>query len=162
MATMVIGGLWHGANWNFVIWGALHGIALCIHKLFKTIAKNKKENGFKSFVSVLITYVFVCICWVPFRSTDTTKTFEILKRIFIWQDGILQISSWSLLAIFVLVVGTVAAVISSKKKAEKNVSGFYPMLKPEKFTSLLLLFLFIGIILGLAYTESNPFIYFQF
>lgn len=162
MATMVIGGLWHGASWNFVIWGALHGVALCIHKLFRAVVKPGKETGFKSFVSVLITYLFVCICWIPFRSTDTTKTFEIFKRIFIWQDGILWISSWTLFAILIVAVGTIAAIIKSRKNNNKKISGFYPLLNLEKFTSLFILFLFIGIIVGLAYTDSNPFIYFQF
>ena len=162
MATMVIGGLWHGASWNFVIWGALHGLALCIHKLFKASVKTKKESKFISCISVFITYAFVCLCWVPFRSAETKITFEIFRRIFIWHDGILWISSWAVLAIAVLVVGTVVAIVHSWKNHNKHVSGFYPVMNLEKFSSLLILFVSIGIILALAYTESNPFIYFQF
>ena len=162
LATMVIGGLWHGASWNFVIWGTLHGIALCVHKLFCAIKKTRKKNLIKTFASVLVTYVFVCVCWVPFRSTDTAITFEVLKRMFVWHTGIIHISSWVVLAIFVLAVGTLAAFFRSKKSNFKSVSGFYPELNLSSFSSLVILFLAVGIIVGLAYTKSNPFIYFQF
>ena len=111
---------------------------------------------------IKVTYIFVCICWVPFRSESTTVTFEILKRIFTWQNGILHIYSWTIIAIVVLLIGTVAAVIKSKKSNIKNISGFYPILNLDRFTSWLILFLFAGVILALAYTNSNPFIYFQF
>jgi len=162
LATMVIGGLWHGASWNFVIWGTLHGLALCAHKIFAKFNKHKKENIIISSASIFITYIFVCICWVPFRSESTTVTFEILKRIFTWQNGILHIYSWTIIAIVVLLIGTVAAVMKSKKSNNKNISGFYPILNLDRFTSWLILFLFAGVILALAYTNSNPFIYFQF
>ena len=163
MLTMVIGGLWHGANWNFVLWGALHGLALCIHKIFRTFYKPKHKHKFTDFISVFVTYVFVCICWIPFRSTDINHTLEIIKRIFIWQDGILQIHSWTIIAIILLIIGTVAAIIKAKKIGEtKFISGYYKIVSLDKISSLIIVILFIGIILGLAHTNSNPFIYFQF
>jgi len=162
MATMVIGGLWHGASWNFVLWGALHGTALCIHKLFKAMRKNSKCSRIGALVSILVTYIFVCVCWVPFRSTDISTTFEIIKRMFVWHNGIVHIYFWVVIAIAVVVLGTLAAVVKSKKQGEQVVSGFYPIFNLEKFGSLVLLFVFMGIILIFAYTNSNPFIYFQF
>jgi len=162
LATMVIGGLWHGASWNFVIWGALHGVALCVHKIFASFKKCKKKNILTSLFSVIATYLFVCVCWVPFRSTNTSVTLEIIKRMFIWQNGIIHIYSWTIIALFVLLVGTVVAIVNSKKNNCKIISGFYPILNLNKFTSWLIVFLFAGIIIGLAYTNSNPFIYFQF
>ena len=87
---------------------------------------------------------------------------EILKRIFIWNNGIVHIYSWTIFAILTLVIGTIIAVIKSKKDNQKTISGFYPIFNLNKFWPLFFLFLFIGIIIGLAYTESNPFVYFQF
>lgn len=162
MATMVIGGLWHGASWNFVIWGALHGLALCIHKMYKSLRKTKGENAVTKIFSVIFTYIFVCLCWVPFRAKDMASMTEILKRIFVWQNGIVHIYSWTVFAIAVLVLGTAIAVIKAKKDNQKTVSGFYAVLNLNKFWSLFFLFLFAGIIAGLAYTGSNPFVYFQF
>ena len=162
LATMVIGGLWHGASWNFVIWGALHGLALCVHKMFASFNKSKRKNILTSLFCIFITYLFVCVCWVPFRSTSTTVTFEILKRMFTWQDGILHVYTWTIIAFVVLLVSTLIAAFNSRKNSIITISGFYPVLNLNKFTSWLLVFLFIEIIIGLAYTNSNPFIYFQF
>lgn len=163
MLTMIIGGLWHGASWNFVLWGALHGLALCVHKIFMAIYKPNHKHTFTTLISVLVTYIFVSLCWIPFRSTDIHFTLEILKRIFIWQDGILQIHSWTIFSIIVLILGTAAAIIKAKRTGEtKFISGYYKIMSLDKFSSLICIILFIGIILGLAYTNSNPFIYFQF
>ena len=162
LATMVIGGLWHGASWNFVLWGALHGTALCIHKMFKAMCKNRRNSRTQNLISILATYIFVCVCWVPFRSTDILTTFEIIKRMFVWHSGIVHIYFWVVVAIAVVLMGTLAAVIRAKKQGESVVTGFYPIFNLEKFSSLILLFVFMGIILIFAYTNSNPFIYFQF
>ncbi len=162
LATMVIGGLWHGASWNFVLWGALHGTALCIHKLFKAMRENSKYSRIGGLISILATYIFVCVCWVPFRSTDISTTFEIIKRMFVWHNGIVHIYFWVVIAIAVVLLGTLVAAIKAKKHEERVVTGFYPIFNLEKFGSLVLLFVFMGIILIFAYTNSNPFIYFQF
>ncbi len=162
LATMVIGGLWHGASWNFVIWGALHGLALCVHKIFASFNKSKRKNTLASLFSIFITYLFVCVCWVPFRSTSTTVTFEILKRMFMWENGILHVYTWTIIAFVLLLVSTLIAAFNSRKNNSTTISGFYPILNLSKFISWLFVFLFIEIIIGLAYTNSNPFIYFQF
>ena len=73
MITMLIGGLWHGASWMFVIWGALHGVYLAVERLL--IGKIKKRNIFYS----LFVYFSVCIAWIFFRSNDVTTAYEILK-----------------------------------------------------------------------------------
>lgn len=161
LATMVLGGLWHGASWNFVLWGALHGVALCAHKIYRNLRKNKKESAIGSLAGILITYIFVCCCWVPFRATDTAVTFEILSRMFIWQNGIVHIYSWSVVAIVTVLAATVCAAIKSKKNGE-SITGFYPIFNLNKTGSLILLFTVIGVIMIFAYTKSNPFIYFQF
>ena len=162
LLTMVLGGLWHGASWNFVLWGALHGAALCIHKLFKSARKGKAPTKIGSALSVLTTYIFVCVCWVFFRAPDMTTALTVIKKMFVFSDGILQVFSWAVFAIGVLLIATVVAVIKSKKQNLKTVSGFYPCLNLEKISSLIILITVIGLTLGIAYTGSNPFIYFQF
>ncbi len=84
LITMVLGGLWHGANMRFLLWGALHGIALVAHKgwlhLFPTnpLIKNK----FFTFLGILLTFHFVVFCWIFFRATDMTSATVMLQRIF--------------------------------------------------------------------------------
>jgi len=73
MLTMLIGGLWHGANWKFVFWGALHGIGLAIHKALKNVLDKIPNNFASNFVSWFITFHFVIFLWIFFRATDIKK-----------------------------------------------------------------------------------------
>lgn len=162
LLTMILGGLWHGANYTFVFWGLLHGIALCIHKLFMKARKGKKATVVGSIISVLFTYAFVCICWVFFRAENFSIAMDVLSRMFIWQDGITQIFSWSVFGVAVIAIANIFALVRAKKTKSKEVNGYYPVLDLNKVGSLVIFFLEILLIVALAYTNANPFIYFQF
>jgi alginate O-acetyltransferase complex protein AlgI len=74
--VMLLGGLWHGASWNFVIWGMLHGAYLVIHKVILDKFPGIKihpffKSRFGKIVSILITQYFVFLAWIPFRVGDT-------------------------------------------------------------------------------------------
>jgi len=69
--TMLVAGLWHGASWMFVIWGALHGLGLMIHKFFcRQLGIRIPSGCVGNFVSWLITYLYVCFAWSFFRAND--------------------------------------------------------------------------------------------
>jgi len=70
--TMLLGGLWHGAAFRFILWGALHGVALGIDKFIKEFFKTPDSKIFKAF-GVIFTFHFVCFCWIFFRA-DTMQT----------------------------------------------------------------------------------------
>ncbi len=82
--TMLLGGLWHGADLRFVLWGGLHGAALILHKgwlrLFPTVTLKKKKTSV--FFGTLLTFHFVVFCWIFFRSTDMSAAGAMLQRIF--------------------------------------------------------------------------------
>lgn len=102
--TFLIGGFWHGAGWTFIIWGALHGIAIAIHRMWKEIGL--KMN---SILAWFVTFNFVNITWVFFRAKTATEALDVLKAMFGFNGVILpkylafikgifteiQISSWS-------------------------------------------------------------------
>ena len=82
--TMFLGGLWHGASWNFVIWGLFHGIALAAHKFWMTLTGRKKgeeSHGIRRFFGILITFHFVCFCWIFFRNADFSTSLDMIKQI---------------------------------------------------------------------------------
>lgn len=162
LLTMVLGGLWHGASWNFVLWGAFHGLLLCIHKVFKKLRKGKSGNVFGDMLSTICTYIMVCLGWVLFRAEDFSTAFAVYKQMLIWDNGILQIYSWAIVSVVVVLVATIVAVISAKKKKEKVVNGFYPIFNPEKMSHQIAFITALGLLVIFAYTGSNPFIYFQF
>lgn len=87
MATMLLGGLWHGANWTFVVWGGLHGLYLWIEKFFRDLRANKSEevtkhNPWFGFLLALLTFMLVNITWVFFRSDTFGKSWLMLQSMF--------------------------------------------------------------------------------
>jgi hypothetical protein len=74
MATMLLAGLWHGAGWNFVFWGGLHGLFLVIHKQYRRLF-----GPLPAFVARPLTLAAVILAWVPFRAGSMTATWTILK-----------------------------------------------------------------------------------
>ena len=82
MLTMLLGGLWHGAGVNFIIWGGLHGAALCVHKVWHRWRPNY-ANRFTKAMCVIFTFIFVCLCWVPFRASDFATSAAIYGKLFI-------------------------------------------------------------------------------
>lgn len=82
--TMLAGGLWHGANWTFVIWGALHGIALALDKLRKTYFKARPgfiPQRLRRAAGILLTFHFVCFCWIFFRSATLADACQMLHQL---------------------------------------------------------------------------------
>ncbi len=160
--TMVLGGLWHGANYTFILWGILHGGALCVHKLFLKFNKKKETTAFAGVLSAIVTYIFVCVCWVFFRAENIRVALDVLHRMFVWEDGITQIFAWTIFAVIVMVVTHMIAWFKSKKDGLVTIEGYYPILDLSKLSSLIIVFSFLFFIFCVAYTNANPFIYFQF
>ncbi len=79
LLTMSLAGLWHGANWNFVLWGGLHGVALAVNKLWRKCSEDRWT--FPAPLGWLLTLLFVMVCWVPFRSSNFSDTLVLLKAL---------------------------------------------------------------------------------
>lgn len=81
--TMLIGGFWHGASWNFIIWGSVHGLGLIVNKLWtKLFGKIKLFSPFFSDVIYgIITFHFVCFCWIFFKAADLNTAFVFIHQI---------------------------------------------------------------------------------
>lgn len=92
MVTMVLGGLWHGAAWGYVLWGAAHGLLLVGHKQFKDYADARPrlaaflETAFGTGLRVFFTFVCVSLCWVLFQP-DLGKALEVFEKLFDFQKG---------------------------------------------------------------------------
>ena len=82
---MLLGGLWHGASWNFIVWGGLHGVALAVHKFFRSLLhrpKTYRSTGWRRFFAVILTFHFVCFCWIFFRNTEFAGSVSMIRQIF--------------------------------------------------------------------------------
>lgn len=85
LTTMLLGGFWHGASWNFIIWGSLHGIALAIHKIWMLLTKRMpgrvRHNWFYRALAILITFHFVCFCWIFFHARDFDTAMTMIHQV---------------------------------------------------------------------------------
>ena len=75
--TFLIGGLWHGANWTFIMWGLMHGIATCIHRFW-----SKFNLKMHNLIAVVLTFLFINFTWVFFRSLTIHRAIDIIKSMF--------------------------------------------------------------------------------
>ncbi len=83
--TMLLGGLWHGAGWTFIIWGALHGCYLAVNHIWRFIAQGFHWSVPKHLskpASMLVTFICVMIAWVFFRASNTETALTILRSMF--------------------------------------------------------------------------------
>ncbi len=114
--TMVIGGLWHGANWNFVIWGALHGFGLAFVRLWQAQSGTSKpgvgaNSTFWRYASILLTFHYVTFAWIFFRAPSFDIALAILGRIASLSVSFANISGPLAL---VLVIGALAHYVPKK------------------------------------------------
>ena len=84
-ATMALGGLWHGANWTFVIWGCLHGAYLAIERALFGIKGLPAVSGWRRLLAVVVTFHLTCIAWVFFRAATFADAAAMLRHmLFEW------------------------------------------------------------------------------
>jgi alginate O-acetyltransferase complex protein AlgI len=108
MITMGLGGLWHGANWTFVIWGLLHGMAISFAHLFRRPVEREGGRTVPRWLLVVITFHFVTLCWIPFRAPNLETAGRVLHGAFLAPLGNLGVFAAShvfpllLLALFLL------------------------------------------------------------
>ena len=86
LTTMLLGGFWHGASWNFIIWGAIHGVGLGIHKIWmlltdKSLSSLNQSRIYK-IISGILTFHFVCFAWIFFKAEDLEIAKKMIYQIF--------------------------------------------------------------------------------
>ena len=165
LLTMLLGGLWHGASWNFVLWGALHGGFLAVERVLKGLFQSKsktpqtqlKENWLLSASKTLLIFHFVCIAWVPFRAATFQDTLTFFKGMLYWQSSPSPtVVTPFLVAIIVL---SLASQYFSDKFAE-DIEDFFGNL-PIAGQALAMAGFLFGLSI-LAPLGTAPFIYFAF
>ena len=163
LITMLLGGLWHGASWNFVMWGAMHGVALAIHRAWSGWRESRGWTPERSgpayrTASWALTLLFCCLAWIPFRSPSFDTTFLVLRGLFHSAGTV----NW---------YHTPTVVILAAAILWHLVVQFAPAIdrrlpfRPDELTgwpAMLVLGFAVLIIALLVPLNTSPFIYFQF
>lgn len=155
--TMLLGGLWHGAAWTFVVWGALHGAALAIHHAWRAHRGNPRpsENPAVRALSIFATAHFVLFCWIFFRAASLENAMQVLARI-----GSLTFSAANI-SLPVAIVMSIGALAHYAPKKWQEWSARRYSVAPF-YAQAALLALLVLAIEYVAVTGAAPFLYTRF
>jgi D-alanyl-lipoteichoic acid acyltransferase DltB (MBOAT superfamily) len=155
MITMLLGGLWHGAAWTFVVWGALHGAYLVVHKLVRGGRVSSDPVRWGDTPAILVTFAFVNLGWVFFRADTFGAAFDMLRAIATFQGGLTPASDLVLIAI----LGLVALAIDLL--AQRELEPMVVLRRAPALAGAAVAFAVAAIVVFSGGTPE-PFIYFQF
>ena len=161
--TMLLGGFWHGASWNFIIWGGLHGMALTVDKLKLFIAQKLKINTANFLLKILgvfMTFHFVCFCWIFFKAATLADAKVMINQIFtnfdgkVWKEIFITYHN----VIYIMLIGFVLHFIphSVEEKIKTALS------KLPLFVYLIMALILVSIFIQIKATDPVMPVYLQF
>ncbi|MEE0978039.1 MAG: MBOAT family protein [Muribaculaceae bacterium] len=158
--TMLIGGLWHGAAWKFVFWGAMHGVGLAVNKACKPITARFDGKVWFSVLSWCVTMLYVSLLWVFFRADSWTDSWLIIRNIFTNFSPAHIVPFLQVRYAWVVMMGVI--IISHALPR-----GFYDWIERQFVDSmwivkLLIFIVVVQLVVEFASEDVAPFIYFQF
>jgi alginate O-acetyltransferase complex protein AlgI len=147
MITMLLGGLWHGASWTFVIWGGLHGLYLSFHKAFPT--------KLPRLLATILTFHLVCLAWIFFRAPSLEAAWTYLRGLALNGGPVSQ--GWLVTTVFYLSLILALDLPAWSRDEEQPFSPRWPVLaRGLAYGAMAAMCLWIGS------PDGAPFIYFQF
>jgi alginate O-acetyltransferase complex protein AlgI len=160
--TMLIGGLWHGANWTYVIWGALNGIYLAVHKAYLDLTGKQPDRNIEKprwtfFTPFKIFFIFTlaAFAFIIFRSPDFATAWNYISGMFSFHGGITAIGSTIYIIPFVLLAFILDA-------AQYTGWGEELIRRIPLWKRALVFGTLFAFVLAAGIDKSQPFIYFQF
>lgn len=164
MITFLVSGLWHGANWTFVFWGALHGIIQIVEKMLGIDPKGKFANArvlkILSPIRVLFTFLLVNLAWIFFRMPTISGSFEIISKMLNNRGSLNIVDIYNGTApIFIVVLGLALLLLNDLVK-EYGIRWFSFLRKPV-FQWCWFILLFV-LILAIGVLDGGQFIYASF
>ena len=158
--TMLIGGLWHGAAWKFVFWGAMHGVGLAVHKATLPLTRRLPDTWWVRAVGWSVTMVYVSLLWVFFRADSWLDSWLIIKNIFtnfsIDYIGPFLSVRWMWVVMMTVII-TAHALPSGV--IDRLSTAF---VRSWWVVKLIVFLLVVQLVLEFAGEDVAPFIYFQF
>ena len=152
--TMLLGGLWHGASWNFVIWGGYHGALLSVERAFRGNRPIREEWDWLYPVKAIATFGLVLISWVFFRAADLPQSMLILGQMFSHPGGHTLLQHWH---VGLALVALALAVVEEKRDWFARIVEAPAWAYATALAAMFLCLEVFGVI-----DASIPFIYFQF
>lgn len=165
LITMLLGGLWHGASYRFIIWGGLHGLGLAIHKVWAGIIKKSNKdfsskNRLYHFLSVFITFHFVTFAWIFFRASDMEIANSMMHQIaYSFRANLIfeMIAEYWIIFSLMLFAFVIHWLPTSFKDRYQQL-----FINQPEYIKIIIIILITVILYQAKSSEIQPFIYFQF
>jgi D-alanyl-lipoteichoic acid acyltransferase DltB (MBOAT superfamily) len=165
MITMILGGLWHGASWNFVIWGILHGIYLAVHKFMtrgkKIVSTNKPLQSPRDIIrflpSNIITYLLVVLTWLFFRAQGMDDIRMFVAKCTEWTWG-----NYPMRFMTILLGFTVITAFFDYLEYKTGSHVYFKRIPSRSMMYGMLTVMMLSVLMFLINSRPLPFIYFQF
>ena len=156
----LLSGLWHGASWNFVVWGALHGLFICLDKLF--LGKVMKKIG--KVPSVVLTFLLVNVIWVFFRVENLELAWLFIKRMFAFEFAWTPFSANLQLYITMIVAAFFSFFTLTKIGQRVQEKVYFTEYTNGQHIAVWIVaaFAFVFCVAALNASSFSPFIYFRF
>ena len=145
--TMVVCGLWHGANWTFIIWGTLHAVGRVVNDLLEQLAP---WRALPKLVKILAVFHFVCLTWIFFRASSVEQAWMIVSKIVQLAPGVYEVPL--VLCLLVAAVWLYQLVFESRLRRTLE-------LAPVRFGLMVAMLLYMMVFVS---ARHEQFIYFQF
>ena len=157
MATMLLGGLWHGASWTFVVWGGLHGFYLAIERWLRGRFTGYRPGPLSMFGLALLTYTLINLTWVFFRAHSFAGAWTVLSGMFGMNSLAKPLLPMSVLIMVGLIIGGLFATHWQMRNTtlEATIEKTPPML-------IAIIWGLMAFTIIIAQGAGNAFIYFQF
>lgn len=155
--TMVIGGIWHGAGWTFIIWGLLHGLALAFTHVFRTTQKTTVNNNAWRILKIFLVFNFISLSWIFFRSPDLTVALDMITALSVHDFENINIFLQNNLFYFLLITVFLA---THNIDSIANYRLFFQ--KHNALTIFLACSIIWILVITLGSSSSNSFIYYDF
>ncbi|TXB64763.1 MBOAT family protein [Vicingus serpentipes] len=159
--VFILSGLWHGAAWNFVLWGAFHGFFLILDRLFLL----KVYSVIGKYPSILITFIITIVGWVLFRVESLSQAGFYIKKMFAFDfrsiDHYLDQQFWTILVVAIIFAFITVSKLGLKLEQKTFFAESYTN-KGYVFGTFLFLILFVLSLSTITSSGFNPFIYFRF
>ena len=159
MVTFVLSGLWHGANWTFVIWGGLNGIFQVIEKAISPKRKiNTEKSIIRKYSKIICTFTLITFTWIFFRANNVSDAFLIVGKITSFKGSLFTNNIDSLIYGAVLIF----ILVFSDILQENNNGKHFFLCNNKKYIRYFSYLFIVIIILVIGVFDSSQFIYFQF
>jgi len=156
MLTMLLGGLWHGANWTFVVWGGIHGAGLAVERLLTGESEIRDSSAFMArWLRRCLVFAIVCVAWIFFREPSFAGAFHQLAGLFVWEWQPVYGVALQFLSVFVAALLLLDLGLESSRTEYLLADRSLALRVGIGVTACVLITL-------LGANQSNAFIYFRF